>query len=185
MNDENIVFEGKSKSGRNLTIRYPKLTDAPAMLTYINKISIEYTYINLQGEQKTLEEEQEMLKKFIKGINEHKAVMLLAVVEGNVIGISEVMAGKGASSHEGTFGISVAEEYRGEGIGKLLTRLVLEEAEKNIPQLRIVTLGVFADNEIGIDMYRKFGFIEYGRLPQGFLRKGQYTDHVYMYKKVR
>jgi RimJ/RimL family protein N-acetyltransferase len=185
MNDENIVFEGKSKNGRNLIIRYPKFTDAPAMMTYINKISVEYTYINMQGEQKTLDEEQEMLNDFLKAIKENKAVMLLAFVEENLIGISELKAQRGASSHEGTIGISIASDYRGEGIGKLLLQKVIDEVMINMPQIRIMTLGVFADNSVGIELYKKLGFVEYGRLPEGFLRKGEYTDHVYMYKKVR
>ncbi len=42
-----------------------------------------------------------------------------------------------------------------------------EEAEKNIPQLKIVTLGVFASNLLAKQIYEKFGFKEYGRLPRG------------------
>lgn len=92
---------------------------------------------------------------------------------------------RGAVKHEGVFGISVLKEYRGKGIGKLLMKLVLDESIKNLPNLRIITLGAFSTNSLAIKMYESFGFNEYGRLPGGVLHKGQYIDHVFMYKKVK
>lgn len=88
-------------------------------------------------------------------------------------------------SHEGVFGLSVASEFRGEGIGSLVMKLTLEEALKNMLELKIITLGVFSNNSLAMDIYKKFGFIEYGRLPKGVLHRGQYVDHIYMYKNVR
>lgn len=44
-----------------------------------------------------------------------------------------------------------------------------------MPQLRIVTLGIFDSNLIAKSMYEKFGFKEHGRLPKGVLYKGQLT----------
>jgi hypothetical protein len=32
-------------------------------------------------------------------------------------------------------------------------------------------------------MYHKFGFVEYGRLPEGVLHHQAYVDTVYMYRK--
>ena len=87
--------------------------------------------------------------------------------------------------HEGVFGISLAEKHRGEGIGKILMEVTLTEAEMQLPNLRIITLGVFGHNQQALHMYKNFGFQEYGRLPQGTLHKGTYVDHVYMYKKIK
>ena len=64
-------------------------------------------------------------------------------------------------------------------------KLTLEEAEKNLPELRLVTLGVFEINTLAREMYMKFGFQEYGRLPEGSQYKDQYVDDIYMYKKIR
>ena len=33
-------------------------------------------------------------------------------------------------------------------------------------------------------MYEKFGFTEYGNLPEGIKHKGKYINHIYMYKKI-
>jgi RimJ/RimL family protein N-acetyltransferase len=102
-----------------------------------------------------------------------------------LIGIAGIDMKDKTESHEGVFGISLAKDYRGEGIGKILMRLVLEEAESNLPPLRIITLGVFSNNSLAMEMYKKFGFKEYGRLPKGVLHRGEYVDHVYMYKSIR
>jgi ribosomal protein S18 acetylase RimI-like enzyme len=87
-------------------------------------------------------------------------------------------------SHVGVFGITVAKEFRNQGIGKLLMNLVFKEAQKKIPSLKIVTLGVFANNPIAKEMYKKFGFVEYGKLPKGLVHKNQFIDHVFMFKKL-
>ena len=185
MEDGKIVFEGKSKQGSDFIIRYPNKNDAEAMLTYINTLSKEQTFVNKQGAQKTLEEEQKFLDGELKKIKEHKAVMLLVLIAGAVIGISGIGAKDGASSHVGLLGISIAKNFRGEGIGKTLMKLVLEEAEKHIPQLKLVELGVFDNNAPARSMYEKFGFKHHGTLPEGLLHRGEYRDHVYMYKKLK
>ena len=64
-------------------------------------------------------------------------------------------------------------------------KLILEEAEKNLPKLRIITLEVFENNPVAQEMYKKFGFREFGKLPEGIAYKGQYIDRIYMYKKIR
>lgn len=87
-------------------------------------------------------------------------------------------------SHVGVFGITVKKEFRGEGIGKLLMDLTIKEAQKTLKDLRIITLGVFSNNPLAKAIYEKFGFKEYGCLPEGVLHQGKYVDHLYMYKKI-
>ena len=73
-----------------------------------------------------------------------------------------------AASHVGGVGITIAKDYRGEGIGKILMQSLLDEAENYIPQLRIITLGVYEDNPPALEMYKKLGFQEYGRFPDSY-----------------
>ncbi|MBZ0284757.1 MAG: GNAT family N-acetyltransferase, partial [Anaerolineae bacterium] len=61
---------------------------------------------------------------------------------------------------------------------------VYDEAVANLPGLRVVSLWVFGDNEIGQNLYRKLGYVEYGRLPGGVLHRGAYVDMVFMAKTV-
>ena len=183
-----VVFEGKTEEGLEVLIRYIKDGDAGALNEYINILSKERTFISYQGEEVPLEVEKEYIQKVLKKFENNEAVHILAFVEGKLIGTSDLHMmdqGRGAIKHNGHFGISILKEYRGKGLGKLLMRLVLDEAIKNLSNLRIITLGVFATNEAAFKLYKSFGFVEYGRLPEAFSYKGEYVDEIRMYKKVR
>lgn len=186
MHPGKIVYEGKTKDGEKLLIRYVQKGDEEMMANYINTLSKEESFVAFQGETMTVEEERKYLEEQLKKIDKKLTVHLLVFSNDILIGIAGLdMQTRGAMRHVGAFGISIAKEYRGEGIGKLLMQSVLEEGEKNIPQLRIVELGVFANNPIAMEMYKKFGFVQHGSLPQGVLRKGEYHDHHMMYKVIR
>jgi len=180
-----VIYHGKTKDGLDYVIRYPENGDAKSMCDYINFVSQEKTFIRFQGEQIALDEEVEYLNGLLVKINSKMAVTLLIVADGKVLGNSGIEMKDKTESHEGVFGISIAKNIRGEGIGKKLMELVISEAERNIFQLKLITLGVFGDNNLAFEMYLKFGFIEYGRLPGGSLHQGKYVDHIYMYKRIR
>jgi len=182
---ENIVFEGKTDKGKNMLIRYPKIGDEHALVEYINSLSKEQTFIRLQGEKLTLEDEKKWLETQIEKIKNGQSVQLLVFSEDKLIGIAGVILQDKIEKHVGSFGISVAKEERGQGIGKLLTELVLKEAEKKLLNLKIIILGVFEGNDIAHKLYRKFGFVEYGRLPEGILHRGKYITRIYMHKKIK
>jgi L-phenylalanine/L-methionine N-acetyltransferase len=185
MDSGKIVYKGTTKTGREILIRYPTMSDASAMSSYINTLSDEQTYITFQGEHMTVEDETAYLEKELKNIAEQKGVFLLVFSNNRLIGISSIDLGQRTSSHVGIFGISVAKDYRSEGIGKILMETVHQEATERIPKLKIVYLGLFANNFFARAMYEKFGYQEYGSLPEGIFYKGDYIDHVYMYKKIR
>lgn len=180
-----IVFKGKTKQGKEYVIRYLKEGDAPGMLDYINTISDERTFISFQGEQLTIAEEEKVLATQREKMVKHEAVMLFVLIDHTIVGISGIEMKDKTEKHEGVFGISLRKEYRGEGIGRRLMQLVLDEAEKHISHLRIVSLGVFGNNKLAMEMYRKFGFVEHGRLPRGVCYKGEFIDHVYMHKSIK
>lgn len=179
-----IVFEGKTKKGRLLLIRLPTRDDIPALRDYINKISKEQTFITLQGERLSLREEKKQMNAKLKKIIKNKAVMLIVFYGNKIIGTGDVTMQERTSSHVGVFGITIAKNFRDEGIGRLLMKSVLREAKKNIKQLKIVTLGIFEGNSVALEMYKKFGFIISGRMPEGIKYKNKFIDHIFMYKKI-
>lgn len=179
-----IVFQGKTKKDFEILVRYPKQEDLQQMLGYINTISSEKTFILFQGEQVTLEEEKEYLESQLKKIENNKSVNLLVFDNDKLIAISDLGMRDKAEKHIGYFGISVAKDYRGKGIGGLLMDLVIKESEKNLEGLEIIVLSVFGDNTVAQNMYKKFGFQEFGNLPGGILHADIPVDHIYMYKKV-
>lgn len=180
---ENVVYK-EIVDGLSLTIRYPESGDTKIMCDYINELSKEKTYITWQGEEISMEHEEKYLKGQLEKIKKNETVQLLLFVNGELSGISAIDLGERVKSHIGVFGITITQKYRGKGFGKLLMKLTLEEALKNLPKLKIITLEVFAENEKAINMYKNFGFIEYGKLPGGNLYKEKFLDDIQMYKNV-
>jgi len=182
------VFEGKTEEGLPVLIRCVKEGDAKALNEYINILSKEQTFISYQGEEIPPEVEKEYIQKLLLKFKNQEAVHLLVFSDEKIIGTSDLHMmdqSRGAIKHNGHFGISILKEYRGKGLGKLLMKLVLDEAIKNLHNLRLITLGVFATNELAIRLYKSFGFIEYGRLPEAFFRNCEWDDEIRMYKKVK
>lgn len=161
-------------------IRYPHSEDAPAMLEYINALSAERTYITLQGEQFDLEDEEDFLFARLEELALGTSVTLLATLGNRVVGITHVARHGRIEQHVAGFGISVAKDVRGCGLGQALMTHVIAEAERVIGGLRVIVLDVYSANEPGINLYKKHGFEEYGRLREGILHDGVYLDRVLM-----
>jgi len=164
-----------------ITFRTPQLSDYPALTEYINELSAERTFIRLQGKVLTEDEEKEYLSSFIKQIEAKTAVKLFAFDNETLIGGADVTLGYGAELHVGLFGITIRKSHRGLGIGTTLLHKTIQLAIESLPDLEILTLSVFSDNEKAKKMYQKVGFIPYGSLPNGVIRDGEHSDHEYMY----
>lgn len=180
-----IIYQGLTKSGQKLVIRYPMATDLTQVWRYINRISAEKTFITFQGQKISKKNEAKWLDDKINQIRQRKCVSLFVFVDNKFSGSSEITLKERVSKHVASFGISLAPETRGQGIGKLLMSLIISEAQKKLPGLKIITLECFANNEIGLKLYRSLGFIEHGRLPGGLNYRGSLVDEVMMYKVLK
>lgn len=180
-----IVEKFQLEDGREVVFRYPSIEDAALMMDYINTLSKEQTFIRFQGEEITLEQETEWLTKLVKKIEEKAAVQIMGFCNSQLIAVSDIVMLEKAEKHIGGFGITIAKEFRGLGIGKKIMELAINEATKNIPHLKIIILSCFGDNDIALSLYEKMGFKEFGKLPEGLIHKYHKDDHIYMYKKVR
>ena len=81
------------------------------------------------------------------------------------------------------WGMYVAPEARGQGVGTLLLEHALSYAESTL-HTRQVNLGVNTRNTAAIALYKKLGFVEYG-LERGFLRIGeQLFDEYQMVRRL-
>lgn len=68
--------------------------------------------------------------------------------------------------HRAEFGISILREFWGLGIGKALMSACISCAkEAGYEQLE---LEVVAENTSAVALYKKAGFVEFGRNPKGF-----------------
>lgn len=184
MTPDKIFFQGKTKTGKDLTIRYLKLDDTQLITDFINQISEEKTFITFQGEKMSFKDEEKYVAQKVKNIKDKKSVHLLGFIDGELVANCDIDMKEKVFSHIGNFGLIVSKKHRGEGIGKIIMNTVIEESKKNIKDLKIIILGVFACNLIAKNLYTKMGFIEYGRLPQGLQYQGSFTDEILMYKNV-
>ncbi len=179
-----VTFFQKSHQNYELTLRSPQEKDLAALLDYINTLSQEKTFVSKQGEIMSLEKEKEYLDHILKKIKQKKNLHILAFADQTLIGNVAIELGKLTQRHIGSLGISVRKNYRGQGIGSLLMKTVLKQASTQLPGIEMVKLTVQKPNKIARKMYKKFGFKEYGLLPNGVKLEKGYRDHILMFKKI-
>jgi ribosomal protein S18 acetylase RimI-like enzyme len=183
-NEGKVIFTGKTSKGLDVTLRYPMRSDLHALWEFINALSQERTYILFQGETISLEDEEKYLDDMLNQIEARKRVQVLVFVGDRLAGNAEISLESDVREHVGSLGIAVAQPYRGQGVGELLMRTIIDEASAHLPGMKMVMLMVFGNNQTGQNLYRKVGFVEHGRLPGGILHRDHYVDAVYMYKMV-
>jgi len=101
---------------------------------------------------------------------------LVAQAAGEVVGLLFVVE---SSFGFGELGMMVAREWRGRGVGTALVAATIDRARAR--GLHKLTLSVFPHNESAIALYRKFGFVEEGRLAKHLRRdSGELWDLIAM-----
>ena len=180
-----ILYRGLTKNNQKIIIRYPDFGDYLEVWRYFNAISAEKTFITYQGEKISKKDEKNWLDKNIKLIRSKKSVRLFIFIDKKLSGVTDITLKDRVQNHIGTFGITLASETRGQGIGKLLMSLIISEAQKRLINLKIITLDCFANNDVALNLYKSLGFIEHGRLPKGLNYRGTLVDEVMMYKMVK
>jgi len=178
-----IVKEFTTKSGATGVIRYPMWEDVPKAKDFINKLSKEDTYITFSGEEISLKDEADYYGSIFSMMELGDCVKLHCMIDNEVVSSTEVTRDRGLkkrSLHVGTFGISVAEKYRHEGVGYEIMTSLMSEVKHMMPDLRLITLSCFGQNTVAQNLYKKVGFVECGRIPGKILHQGQYDDEMIM-----
>ncbi len=176
-----------SKSGKNIVFRYIHEDDAEELCRYINELSKEDTFIRFSGETISLSEEKEYLQAQIEKLEKRDVIPIVATHLDKIVGHSSIernVVDKRRGLHIGNFGLSVSAQYRGDWIGEKLMKTVIDQAIKHLHGLKIIHLIVYGSNSTAQNLYKKMGFLEYGRLPKGVLYKGEYVDMIEMYLEV-
>lgn len=123
-------------------------------------------------------QEGQLLKESTESENE---IDILAIVDGMVVGTAGIKAAgkKYKVKHRAEFGISVAKEFWGLGIGRALMDACIE-CVRNAGYVQL-ELKVVAENVRAVSMYKSAGFVEYGRNPKGFnSRTAGFQEVIYM-----
>lgn len=77
--------------------------------------------------------------------------------------------------HVGQIGMAVRDDWQGKGAGSALMQAAVDLADKWLNLSRL-ELEVYTDNEPGIRLYKKFGFVIEGTLKRFAYRDGTYVD---------
>ena len=105
------------------------------------------------------------------------ALTLVAEIDGTVIGVAGLQPLNDSlrQSHVRALGITVAGSAHGCGVGTALMHGLLDWADQ-WAQVKRIELRVNVDNLGAIALYKKFGFVEEGRLLGECFRAGHYVD---------
>lgn len=169
------------KDGRVCCLRNGTESDGQAVYDNFNLTHAETDFLLAYPDESSFTAEQESKFLSAKAESENEA-LIAAVVDGAIVGTAgiDAVGGKYKVSHRAEFGISIAKDFWGLGIGKALTDACIDCARAaGYTQLE---LSAVAENESALALYKKAGFVEYGRNPKGFRSRvsGNYQELIYM-----
>lgn len=177
-----MKYNKKIKTDKNVEIivRNADYSDGEEVLRVFKETHAETDFLLSYTDENTLdvESEKRYLNRKSESLNE---IELLAIYDGKIVGFAgiDAVGSKYKVKHRAEFGICVLKKFWRLGIGNALTDACIEIArDAGYAQIE---LNVVADNYNAISLYRKKGFIEYGRNPKGFnSRNSGYQTLVYM-----
>ncbi|WP_343671417.1 GNAT family N-acetyltransferase [Chitinophaga sp.] len=173
-------------NGQILELRQAVPDDAPVLLSYFRQLISEtdfLLYTRQEAAAWTVEEERDFILSFSKEAND---LLLIAFAGNQLIGTLSIRQNTfWKEAHLGNLGIGVLHSYWNMGIARRMMTAGTRWAEQH-PELEIIQLSVVANNERAIQLYRNFGFMEYGRMPKGTRQPdGSYVDNILMSKRVK
>lgn len=110
------------------------------------------------------------------------SVEICAFIGDSIVGMAgfEPVGRKDKLKHRASFGVCIEKAYWRKGIGAALTEACILCAKK--AGYRQLELDVVDTNEGAISLYKRFGFVEYGRNPKAFLKRdGTWQGNILMY----
>jgi len=159
----------KQFGDKTIIIRQPKQSDLKQpekFQRYINDLVTENAMI-LICTKKSRKDETRWLKSILNETKKRKGVYLIAEHNNKIVGLTSVKMDNERHSHIGIFGISIAKECRGIGLGKFLMKEIINLAKAKLkPQLKIIRLSAYQGNKPALGLYQKMGFKQVATIPK-------------------
>ncbi|NKB82976.1 GNAT family N-acetyltransferase [Brucella grignonensis] len=156
----------------SLTYRPPRIEDAEEICAMINMPKFR------AGTSRLPFTRVENTRQWLSNLKDRHTV-ILAILEGKIVGSCDICRADGRRIHSGTIGIGVHDDYQGQGIGTGLMHQIIDVAD-NWLNLHRLDLTVFADNDHAIRLYQNFGFEHEGVLRSDAFRDGEFVDCIMM-----
>jgi RimJ/RimL family protein N-acetyltransferase len=129
--------------------------DAEALVTYVEALVAEGTGTITLRKAPTLEQEREFIAKNAAA---ERAFVLVAMDGIRVVGMLDLQAGeRDFNRHCGRFGMSVAKDWRGRGVGRAILEAAVAKT-REWPGFCRIELEVFPHNAAAIALYESLGF---------------------------
>ena len=159
-----------------LLIREAGPNDAAALVSFLNRVSVETDFTSLDGDGILLTSE-EMAIFLNKQASWDNQITLLAFLNDKIAGIVNITADQRKRvRHIGDLFIVIGKKYWNNGLGSLLLEEVVEWAQAS-GILRRLQLTVQIRNLAAVHLYQKHGFAIEGRQERGaYIEEGEFID---------
>ena len=169
--------------GRLVRIRRAVPDDAGPVLEYLSKVGSETPNLTFGSEGPGLTENEER-DYLVRAGESDNSLAILALVGDTIVGGLTFDGGRRPRlRHVGEFGISVAQEYAGLGIGRAMIEYMIAWAERS-GVVRKINLKVRVDNAGAIRLYERMGWVHEGRTTRDTLIDGEFNDCLLMGRSV-
>jgi len=171
------------KNGNTVLIREAEPDDAEDLLNCIKIYIPQSDYVpKLEEEIKaTVDQERDLIQSFL---NYDNSILLVAESDGRIIGNIDLMGSRRKiMEHTAVIGMGMIEEWRNSGLGTALLGSLIDWAKVN-PILELIWLQVYAENQLGLGLYKKMGFEDNGVIENFFKWEGKYSHQITMSLKV-
>ncbi|MGZ4210757.1 MAG: N-acetyltransferase family protein [Actinomycetota bacterium] len=125
-----------------------------------------------------------LVEASLRGMLDDRSIHLVADDDGEIVGTVELAILGARARHRGQLSrFVVAESHRGRGMARALLARVLDESERLGIEMIDASARAGTSAE---DVFRKLGFVEFGRLPGGLVMEDQNEvyDLVFFYLPV-
>jgi diaminopimelate decarboxylase len=158
-----------------LVVRQAHPRDVGSFLEHLQSVADEQRFIRTER----VAGSQRLWKRRFRRSLTDRALSLVAVEGDRVVGSLGIQREAGrASEHVASLGMSVSQDWRGRGVGSALMAEAMRWA-RNVG-VEKVSLTVYPSNTRAIALYRRFGFVDEGRLSGQSKKSYGYEDEVIM-----
>ena len=179
----NQIIDRLPVNGKEVIYRTVKMSDVDGCLKHINTLVKEKKYISMQ-KPISRKSESDWVKKKIKELKKGDKILVLAEVDGKIVGSAEVWRWPAdCNRHISEVGITFSA-YRGMGLGTRMMQILEKIARDNFKS-KIMIIKYFEDNKIAEGLYKKMGFVEAGRISKAANYYGKYMAEVILSKELK
>jgi len=172
------------KTGKSISIRLAESGDAQNLANLKRNYLKNTTTIPIKLEEYAgnLDNELRIITEYKESIN---SILLVAEYKGELIGnIDLTGSARAIMFHTGMIGMGIKEQWRNQGLGRILIESVIDWAKNHSP-IELIWLDVYASNELGYNLYKNTGFEVSGRIDGFFKDENGYKDKIQMYQRIK